>query len=421
MLDRISGRSAGGGRDGRSRRERPAPRGMRVLGIKGNEALFGRLCRADFNFLAGQRFAAPGDILEILLPQSVVGRAQNGHGFFVNEFGDPLIFRDATFERILTELERERPVLRADRVRERRNALVDAVARHVMAHLESETMPLDARDGPLLGVEFLAGRRVETRAFLRGLVLAGNMDDADQRNMTLSWHRRDLCGETYELGGGEIRVVDAERFRRAGIVDPGRFAWEDDELQQLEKLGVLVRADDAGEWTYPKYDQAFFRRRMGEGVCDDLAMIRIGAAEGFDAMLGAFVMDAIDTYDKYLIRFRNGGSDGVLAGRVQDTWRERYGEPLVGGEDILDLIWFAAKDNAPRLPLSSSHRRLIQFEGRCAAPTLLHHWRFLQGEPLDDIKLGFVRMPAAEFYAAAHQRLQETGFETPEPDFKPRG
>ena len=25
------------------------------------------------------------------------------------------------------------------------------------------------------------------------------------------------------------------------------------------------------------YDQAYFRRRLGEGVCDDLALIRIGA------------------------------------------------------------------------------------------------------------------------------------------------
>ena len=48
---------------------------------------------------------------------------------------------------------------------------------------------------------------------------------------------------------------------------------------------------------------------MGDGVCDDLAMIYVGAQHGYDAMLGAFVMDAIDTYDKYLLDLTWGGFD----------------------------------------------------------------------------------------------------------------
>ena len=85
----------------------------------------------------------------------------------------------------------------------------------------------------------------------------------------------------------------------------------------------MILPDREGEvWSYPRYDQAYFRRCMGDGVCDDLALIGIGAHHGYDAMLGAFVMDAVDTYDKFLWRFRPGGVDGRLAAALQDRWRE---------------------------------------------------------------------------------------------------
>ena len=92
-----------------------------------------------------------------------------------------------------------------------------------------------------------------------------------------------------------------------------------------------------------------FRRRLGDGICDDLAMILVGAEHGFDAMLGAFIMDAIDTYDKFLWRFRSGGMDGYLTERIRRHFIERHDEPPVGGETVLDPIHFAAKNNHPTL------------------------------------------------------------------------
>ena len=85
--------------------------------------------------------------------------------------------------------------------------------------------------------------------------------------------------------------------------------------------------------------------------------------------------------------------------------------------EILDLIFFAAKRNDPAVPLSSSHRRLIQIEPDAAVPTLLNHWRFLQGEPVYEIKLGYNRVPAMQFYEAAWQRFLAAGLQVPEPQF----
>jgi len=426
ILDRLGGRAARGGarfdrrREGRER----FGRGLNYLTIKGNETLFRKLCHDDFEFLMAQRFAAPPEVLRVLLPQSVVGRAQNGHGWFTDTYGAPLIFREATFDRVLTELESSWPEMRGDRVREARSRLVETVRDHVLARLDTRTMSLETADGPLLGVDFLAGVEVDTRDFLRGMVLAGFMDDEAQRRMTVAWRGRDFAGEPYLLGGGEIRIVDRERFRLTGIVDPGRAPWDDEALRELERLGVVMPDREDEVWTYPRYDQAYFRRTPGDGVCDDLAMIRVGAEHGFDALLGAFVMDALDTYDKHLARFTSKGTDLALAESIQEAFRGRSDAPLVPGEEILDLIWFAAKNNAPPVPLSSSHRRLLQTESRGRRPTLLHHWRFLTGETLDDIKLGFSRLPARDFYAAARARLAAAGCDVPAPSFRgpsPRG
>lgn len=417
ILDRLGGRGADK-RDGRRKGRDTGGRGLQYLTIRGNEDLFRTLCQADFDYLLSQRFDASTDVLQLLLPQSVVGRAQNGHGWFTDEFGSPRIFREATFERVLTELEKTWPDMRGDHVRERRSRLVETVRDHVLANLDTTTMGLKTADGPLFGVGFLRGVEVDTRDFLRGFVLAGFMDDEAHRRMTVAWNGRDFEGHPYILGGGEIRIVDRQCFRLAGIVDPGREPWDDAAIDELERIGVIMRDDEDREWTYPKYDQAYFRRRPGEGVCDDMAMIRIGAEHGFDAMLGAFVMDAIDTYDKYLARFTSKGVDLALAETIQEVWRERNDAPLVSGEEILDLIRFAAKNNAPRTSLSSSHRRLIQIESRGRVPTLLNHWKFITGETLDEVKLGFARVSAREFYATARTRLQAIGCEVPEPVFR---
>jgi hypothetical protein len=416
-LDRLSGRGADRSkRPERSGRQR-GPRGVRYLTIRGNEALFRRLCCDDFQFLMSQNIDAPGDILEVLLPQSVVGRAQNGHGWFVDEYGSPLSFREATFDRVLTQLEETWPHLRHDKVRQRRTLLTEAVQTHVMANIHNPRMNLETGTGPMLGAGFLAEREVDTKAFLTGMVLAGFMDDIDHRRETRKQYSKDFSGDWYELGGGEIRVVNRGLFQASGIVDAGQDAWDDHGLEELERLGVLIPADEK-IWEYPQYDQVYFRRRLGDGVCDDLALIAIGVRHGLDAMLGAFVMDGLDTYDKFLSRFTTKGSDTRLAEDIQAAWREKHGIPLVPDAELFDLIWFAAKNNSPRVNMSSSHRRLLQTEAGAGVPTVLHHWRFIEGKPLTPIKLGFARVPAEEFYRAAYQRCRAAGHAVPEPTIR---
>jgi len=105
MLDRMN-------RSGRRKERKESIQGraadFRICDIKREGELFNKLVKADYSFLMSQRFAASAEVLADLLPQSVLGRAQQGHGLFVDEFGLSLRFPEATFESVLSVLEQDR-------------------------------------------------------------------------------------------------------------------------------------------------------------------------------------------------------------------------------------------------------------------------------------------------------------------------
>jgi len=403
ILDSVRGR----GREDFDRRDPERGPRPRRLDLQRDGQLFDRLAALDYEYLLSLDFAAGGDTLRLLLPQSVLGRAQNGHGFWRDEGGAPLVFRDATFDRVLTALERLDPGLRADHVRQERGRRLERLGAWLLENLDAPELLLEDAGQPPLGIELLRGERVETRAFLRGLLLAGWMDDLEQRRMCMSHYRRTFAGDALEIGGGKTFVVRPDLLAAVGIVDPGRGEFAAEDIRRLEEVGVIMTEDR--QYTRPAFEQAYFRLRAGEGVCDDLALIHIGARHGRDAFLGAFLMDAVDTYDKFLWRFRPGGVDGRLAAAVQERWRERHGEALVGGEEILEVIRFAAKLNDPPCPLSSSHRRFIQTEAGSKVATLWNHWRYVAGEPVYEVDLGYQRFPSRKFYDIADNRLEDIG------------
>ena len=414
LLDRVKGKKRGKA----DIPERIASKflGFRTMDLVRHRETFDRLVSLDFDYLMSCRFAASPGVLADLLPQSVLGRAQNGHGWFTDEFGTSLRFPDASFDRVLSVLEGGDPNLKGHLVRTRRGRMLSRFGEWLFENIDRPEVELVVDGAPLFGLDFLAEKKVETRSFLTGLVLAGFMDDWSYRETSMMEYRRTFGGLPYHIGGGEILIVDTEKFALCGLQDTGSVLFDNEQLRTLTDIGVLCR-DRHAAYSFPEHDQAFFRRRMGDGVCDDLALIHVGAHHGYDAMLGAFVMDAIDTYDKFLLNLTWGGFDVALARRIQRHFRDLEDRQLVDDRDILALIHFAAKRNDPNINLSSSHRRLIQFEPHAKVPTLLNHWRFLQGELLYDIKLGFSRVPARDFYEVARKRLAAVDLPVLEPRF----
>ncbi|MFH2054248.1 MAG: hypothetical protein ABIK96_17455 [bacterium] len=412
LLDQVKGKVG----DSRDHRRGERWGGYRTLDVRRDRELFDRLVQLDFDYLMQQHFTAGPRTLADLLPQSVLGRAQNGHGWFTDEWGVQLQFPDATFDRILTVLEGSDPNLKGHLVRKRRGDMLRRFCEWTLANLQAADQELVIDGHPVFGVDFLADARVDMRAFLTGLVLAGFMDDWSYRETSMMQYKRTFAGFPYHIGGGDILIVDREKFEMCGLGDTGATVFVDDQLRELRRVGVVMADRDKG-YSYPDQDQVYFRRCAGDGISDDMAMLFIGAMYGYDAMLGAFVMDAIDSYDKYVVDLVWGGLDTHLARTIQKRFLDLEGAPLVDDRRILELIHFAAKRQEPFTTLSSSHRRFIQLENPANVPTLLNHWRFLQGQPVYDIKLGYSRIPARQFYATARQRFTAFGLDVKDPEF----
>ncbi len=260
--------------------------------------------------------------------------------------------------------------------------------------------PEDSRSNPL-GLLFLAGKEFDILPFLRGFVLAVRMDNWRNRNITLRHFEVDLRGEPLILGGGESLLVSWNRFVEAGLTEQQASSEEFDEtrLSVLRNCGVILPDSFDGA---PPPESIYFRRMIGPGVSDDAAMVFVGKTWGEAAMFGAFVADAVDTYDKFLERYAEGGNDETLANRLIASLPSN--ETLVTETDIRRLIYFAAKWNFPNLDISSSHRRLIQFEQGARVPTFLNHLAFVRGEKPARIPLGYNRFDSAKFYRSLTDR-----------------
>jgi len=379
---------------------------FKTVSTENNKNLFNKCVEFDFEYLLSRKFLLDRQHLENVLVQSVLGRALNGHGWFIDDDGIPLKFKDATFDKVCTVLERMHPHLNNLDVRRFRNREIEKLTNHIFAHMNQDNIPLYTDTGGLFGVKFLEDKSAGTLPFLKGMVLAGYMDNYGYRRKTIGRYKKDLGGNDLNIGGGSIYVVNRRKFKDINLGDTGRGEFTSANIRYLIELGVIKKENRL--YKYPEYDQAFFRLRDGEGVSDDLAMMYICRQYGFDGMLGAFIMDAVDTYDKFLMEFKPGGMDGNTADRLQEYFIQERGAPLVSNDEIMELIYFACKLNVPSVNLSSSHRRFVQVENGADKPTLLMHRDFLKGREMPEFKLGFNRVSSHNFYNDTAERFSFT-------------
>ena len=156
-------------------------------------------------------------------------------------------------------------------------------------------------------------------------------------------------------------------------------------------------------------ESAYIRRRKGAGTSDDLAFIMIGKKYGIEAMIGAFLVDAIDTYDKCVKYPAEKGLDEKIASYIQKAWHDKTGEELVSKDEIYEIIYASAKKNIPVVNVSSSHRKLVQFSGndKHYKPTILSHVAFVEGKITGDFRVGFKGgLRSKTFYKRAKNRAE---------------
>ncbi len=377
-----------------------------VLSVAGNRELFNRLCRRDYHYLRNLPVLAAERILPLLLPQSIRGRACNGHGMFCDERGRPLMFPDASFENVITGIVTEDLGIHGREVKSRRQRLLDNLEKFLLRCLEEQRItfgPPDNESSNPLGVRFLEGVSLDTAAFLKGFELGVMMDNWHNRRRAADHFKVTLSGEPLILGGGEILLVDYERFIQAGWTD--QIAADEvhtpETLRKLRDLKIIVAEEDSD--LSSRSVVLYFRRMAGPGISDDAAFVYIGKTYGTDAMFGCFVADAADTYDKDLENQVEGGMDEKLLRTLRSHLRAD-GKSLVTDKEVHRLIYFSAKANDPPLDVSSSHRRLIQIEPGAKKPTLLNHMTYVNGGKPARIPMGYNRYDSDKFYAGLSER-----------------
>ena len=371
------------------------------IGSPLSDPTFGPTVRRDLRLMRERLELDVDEDLEIpLLVQSILGHAMMGHC----EFYRHPHYRNATIADII-----HAAGLDMQRIKRVRYDLIDKVGQWInLAFGERPPTRLTLKNTPLLGVDLLRDYNVDPVYVLKGMVLAGFMDNFEYRTKTMAEHPETISKKPLIIGGGESYLVDIKRTRL--FTDFWELANKEhttEDIDYLRDLGIVVDKTIRGRRVEP----AYIRRREGPGTSDDLAFIMIGEMyrdagidKSISAMLGAFVIDAVDTYDKCVTYPKEGGLDEALAANIQEGWRHKHGKPLVDDQTIMRLIYYAAKGNVPRVSVSSSHRMLVEYRGTSPVATMENHIRHVQGRRVRPFPVGFERVPSPKLYTVADIR-----------------
>lgn len=341
------------------------------------------LLQQDFKILEGREtLRCAWRTEQNLLVQSVIGHAHEGHGLFRGRR-----FPNTTMDDIARALR-----LDPRAVRRERQELIDGVREYVERVLKGDDgrVLVDAKGRPLLTMGTLPFQEVEGPGVLRGFYLGGLRDDFEVRKGAETRY-----GLT--IGGGESYLVNLEAMCDAGL-DADRLAHDDHDeaaIQQLRERGVIV-ADEGAEDDETAY--LYIRRRRGTGTSDDACIVLCGLLHGFSAAVGAFLADAVDTLEKYVLVFR--GQDGEIAAQIERDFPDLG----VTRQDVEDIAYLCA-DESGDVP-DSSLRHLLSVDPRydqCAAET---HLLYLLGRPYAPLGLSHERSPNGELYAYCEARLR---------------
>lgn len=379
----------------------------RVYSVADSRPFFNSLASRDYLYLKTLPIQAAPHVLPLLLPQSVCGRAQNGHGMFFDEQSGPASFPDATIDDVILAVGSEELGLQSRQVRFQRQQLLKELGNFLDRVLSDEVVsfgPVDDPERNPLGIKFLEGVSFEAASFFKGFILCGLMDNWKLRRTTADHFKVTLSGEPLILGAGESLVVDREKFLQAGLTEQiaSEKEFGAEELDNLRDLGVIIQ-ESAGR-PPKKAVGMYFRRMVGLGISDDAALIYLGKIYGEAAMYGGLLADAADTYDKYVEVYVTGGYDELLVASLLS----RLGglDSFVSKQEIRRLIYFSAKANEPPLDISSSHRRLLQIEPGGKVSTFLNHLCYVRGDKPARIPLGYNRFDSDKFYRGISQRAE---------------
>lgn len=334
---------------------------------------------------------------KLLLMQSIIGHAQNGHA----EFSDKA-YVNTTLDDIVDALASSKNLglvsISKDDVKASRDEVIEMLKSPFKRIIKGEDITglTDEEGKPLLGISTLRKAKIRNKeAFLTGGYLASKMDSYEWRKKLADDKKYNL-----EMGGGECVAVNMEELAEYNLtlkdIADSEFGKA---LKLFKEAGVIIEREKIKSTDNIK--NAFIRHKIGRGVSDDAAIITAGMLYGEEAFWGAYLLDAIDTWDKYATYIIKGGAD------------ESFGEELknyvkVTDDEVLRFIYLSRMEK--KYP-DSSQRYFLEVDKDINQTALESHLKFLRGESFEEMGIGYRkkgerRLKNTTFYRKLKQRLK---------------
>jgi hypothetical protein len=337
------------------------------------------LIRADFRAIEDkEELCVTKEVESLIHLQSIEGHAHNGHSLFHKKR-----FVDITMGEICKALGWDPAQIRA-----KRQVFIDEVKEWVEEARTGRPRKQLVNDNgdPLFRVEFLARHEVDTELVLKGIYYGGSRDNYEVRKRA-----EKLYG--LRIGGGECYAVDTRVMKQMGlngdVIAHGSYASK---IAEWKQKGLIVaepeKINDDGPIQY-----IYIRHEEGPGHSDDLAMMFAGMLCGYDAAFGAFLADAIDTFEKFSGYFQD--QDQILS----DSIAKDFPNLDLNEDTLLQLAQLATVPEAmeDELP-DSSMRYFLRKDRRFHICPFENHLNFLAGKATVNVPVGIGRTPANELY-----------------------
>jgi len=441
----------------REQKMREIIRLKRVIKNTGLDNIFYKKAVADYNAsLESINLLTSDEIKRLLLIQTVEGHAMKGHGKFghVSKRKPIYNYLNATIEAVVNALDEadilEKFGLNKKNVTEQRQKLIDDIAdwaenacnyvkkkqggnlgEKIVTRLQKPKELLYLKNSeakPLMEVPIFNDIEIKDPLLvLKGMYLASRMDSIEWRKKTVERYKntdyKQLIGlgdKEFKMGGGTCLAVNLENLMNTrieeilGKEEAQLYAREygnylsmefiskiglEEHLEKLFDRWIIIEKES--EESTENIVSGYVRHIKGPGVSDDLAVIMAGSIYGMEAAYGVYLVDAIDTFDKYTPRIMMGGQDENLGNRIEKL------VPNIASEDELtSFIALIYNKNKERIA-DSSQRRFLEISPLCNTSTLESHLGFIRDRSYcPDMLFGFTQVPATAFYEEAERRIE---------------
>lgn len=325
---------------------------------------------------------------DLLFMQTIEGHSHNGDGTF-----DGRRFVDTTLNDIVQALGRDIFVVRSER-----QMLIDEIYDFVNTILEDNSLNIlvNKRGEPLMRVPLFLEERISGEDVLRGLYLGGLMDDFEVRKRV-----NDKFGT--KLGGGKPYLIDMRVMEKIGL-DGEMLAHGsyEDKLDEFRKIGLILEPSTVDLLAHQDIRFQYIRHKKGLGVSDDLALLVAGKLYNESVALGVYLADAIDTLDKFSLKFIE--QDDVLA----DYIKRNMVNLNISDDEVYRFIKTIAipEGMEDRIP-DSSQRYFLEIQKDYKISTLESHLRYLKGLSTPAFKIAYERSLNIKLYEYIDKILKE--------------